>query len=85
MRELITIIAPDGQEIPTRFEGWQWLGGPYGVQPQLTPIQPAPPVTHITNSTTYGIALRDAGYRLPPLGEPPPLSEHDSRFILDPI
>lgn len=85
MNELITIIAPDGQEIPTRFEGWQFLGGRYGIQPQLTPIEPAPPVTRITNSTTYGIALEDAGYRLPPLGEPPPLNEYDSRFIMEPI
>ena len=70
MREIVTIVAPDGREICATFDGWQWLGDSHGMQPQITPREPAPPVTRTTNSTTYAVALVAAGYKLPDFGEP---------------
>ena len=71
MRKTFKIIAPDGHKISATFDGWQWLGGGFGIQPQITLLEPAPPVTHVQNSTTYAAALSAAGYRLPHFGEPP--------------
>ncbi|MEO8428788.1 MAG: hypothetical protein ABI651_16945 [Verrucomicrobiota bacterium] len=70
MKEIVTIVAPDGRKIRATFDGWQWLGDSHGMQPQITLRQPAPPVTRATNSTTYAVSLAAAGYILPDFGAP---------------